>query len=266
MRVAAVQLRTDLDKAENLERALGHVAAAAEAGAELVVLPEATMAGFGEPTTDLVGLAETLDGPFVTALADAASAGRIHIVAGMFEVPAPAGHVYNTMVVLGPGGRLGAYRKLHLYDALGWRESDRIAPGDLGPSAPVVFGCGGFGVGVMNCYDLRFPELARVLVDRGATLLVEAANWVAGPGKADVFVTLARARAIESTAYLLGAAKAAPECAGHSLAVDPAGEVLGELGADDEGLVLVDMEPERVAEVRRILPVLEHRRFAVEPR
>jgi predicted amidohydrolase len=266
VRGAAVQLRSGLDKGENLARAQGHIEAAADAGAQLVVLPEATMAGFGAPTTDLVALAEELDGPFVRALCSLAASRAVTVVAGMFEVPAPPGHVYNTVVAAGPEGLLGTYRKLHLYDALGERESDRITAGDPAEGGLLVFPVGGFVAGVMNCYDLRFPEMARVLIDRGATLLLAPANWVAGPGKADVFATLARARAIESTAYLLAAAKAAPECAGHSLAVDPAGGVLAELGADEEGLATAELDPGRVADVRRAIPVLEHRRFAVVPR
>jgi predicted amidohydrolase len=118
----------------------------------------------------------------------------------------------------------------------------------------------------MNCYDLRFPEMARALVDRGATVLLEPANWIAGPGKADTFVTLLRARAIENTCWVVAAAKPGPECAGCSSIVDPAGLVVAQLGEDEEGTVEADLSATRVSEVREVLPVLEHRRFGVSVR
>jgi predicted amidohydrolase len=205
----------------------------------------------------------------VTSLCAAARELRVTVVAGMFEPSGAAGRVFNTVVVVGPFGLLGAYRKFHLFDALGWRESDRFVAGDPQLDETVTFTAGAaeeLTVGVMNCYDLRFPEMARQLVDRGASVLLEPANWIAGPGKGDVFETLVRARAIESTAYVVAAAKPAPECAGRSMIVDPAGVVLARLGEDEEGIVAADLALERVEEVRAVLPVLENRRFAVVPR
>jgi len=276
MRAAALQITTSLDKTANLDAVDRAVRAAAAAGADMVALPEATMVSFGTPTTDLAPMAEPVDGPFVTALAALAADTGTTIVAGMFE-PAPGpgepadaaepggpGRVFNTMAAIGPDGLVGAYRKLHLYDALGWRESDRIAPGDPADD-PLVFPVGDMVVGVMNCYDLRFPEMARRLVDAGATVLVEPAHWVNGPRKADVWKTLLRARAIESTAYVVGAGKPEEECSGHSMVVDPWGTVLDELPGTGEGRAMADLTADVVAEVRRALPLLESRRFAVVP-
>lgn len=263
--MTAAQFAVGLDKGENRERVVDAVRAAGAGGTEVLVLPEAAMVAFGEPGRDLTPDAEGLDGPFVTALCAAAAANGIHVVAGMFE-QAGRDRVHNTVVAVGPGGLLGAYRKFHLYDALGWRESDRVAPGDPRRDAALLFDAGGLRFGVMNCYDLRFPEMARVLVDQGATVLLEPANWIAGPRKADTFVTLLRARAIENTCWVVAAAKPAPDCAGCSSIVDPSGTVVDSLGEAEEGTVCAAVSADAVAEVRQVLPVLDNRRFAVVPR
>lgn len=273
MRVAAVQLATSLDKEANLDAVERAVHDAAGDGADLVVLPEATMCSFGTAATDLAHLAEPLDGPFVATLARLAAGTGATVVAGMFEpVPPPAapstatGRVHNTIVAVGPVGLVGAYRKFHLYDALGWKESDRIVPGDPSTDGVLAFPVGDMVVGVMNCYDLRFPEMGRLLVDAGATVLVEPAHWVNGPGKAETWEVLLRARAVENTAYVVAAGKPEPECIGHSMVVDPAGAVLGSLGGPEEGRVVVEVAVDRVAETRRQLPVLANRRLRVVPR
>jgi predicted amidohydrolase len=265
VKVVAAQLATGLDKAANLDAALHAVHAAAADGARLLVLPEATMCAFGEPGRDLTADAEPIDGPFVKTLSTAAAEFDVTVVAGMFE-PADAGRVHNTVVAMGPQGLLGAYRKFHLYDALGWRESDRVVAGDPRREPPLLFDLGDLRFGVMNCYDLRFPEMARALADAGATVLLEPANWIAGPGKADTFVTLLRARAIENTSWVVAAAKPAPECAGCSAVVDPMGSVVAALGEADHGVVQWDLSGARVAEVREVLPVLDNRRFSVTTR
>lgn len=255
-----------LDKAANLERAVAVVADAGRAGADLVVLPEATMCSFGGGDIDLTPFAEPLDGLFVTTLCAAAREADTTVVAGMFEPAPDPGRVYNVVVAVGPFGLLGAYRKYHLYDALGWKESDHIAAGDPRVDEALVFDVADVAVGVMNCYDLRFPEMGRVLVDAGATVVLVPANWVAGPGKGDVFATLLRARAIENTAYVVAAAKPGPECAGRSAVVDPMGTVLAELGEGGETTISAQLSADRVDEVRAVLPLLDNRRFGVAPR
>jgi deaminated glutathione amidase len=263
--VAAVQLRSTLDVEGNRRLAVEAIAMAAERGAALAVLPEATMCTFGEPSFDLAAVAERLDGPFVGALSEAADRHGIVVVAGMFEPGPEPGRVYNTAVAVGPDGLLGAYRKIHLYDALGAQESARVAPGPSEPGNVVVVDLGELRLGLMTCYDLRFPEMARALVDAGATVLALPAHWYDGPGKAEVWETLVRARAIESTAYVVAAGKPQDEAVGRSMVVDPAGEVLAALGGKEEGVAVADVTAQRLAEVRAVLPVLEHRRFAVRP-
>lgn len=264
MRVAAVQLVSGLDPAGNRRLVAERVAAAAGAGAELVVLPEATMCSFGDPSFDLAAVAEPLDGAFVETLHAAAATHGITVVAGMFERSAEPHRAYNTAVAIGPSGLLASYRKIHLFDALGATESDRLVAGD--PEKDVVtFPLGPWQVGLMTCYDLRFPELARALCDAGADLLCLPAHWYAGPGKAEVWETLVAARAIESTAYVVAAGKALPEAVGRSRVVDPAGVVLATLGGDEQGDAVADLSAQRLAEVRAALPLLEHRRFRVTP-
>jgi deaminated glutathione amidase len=264
VRVAAVQLASGLDPAGNRRLASEGVAAAADAGAELVVLPEATMCAFGDAGFDLAAVAESLDGPFVECLHQAAGRHQVTVVAGMFERSAKPKRAYNTAVAVGPGGLLAAYRKIHLYDALGARESDRIVAGD--PEKEVVtFRLGQWHVGLMTCYDLRFPELARALCEAGAEVLCLPAHWYSGPGKGAVWETLVGARAIENTAYVIAAGTPMPDAVGRSRVVDPAGAVLADLPDTGTGCAVADLSPSRLAEVRASLPLLEHRRFRVEP-
>jgi predicted amidohydrolase len=171
------------------------------------------------------------------------------------------------VVIVDGNGVLGRYRKLHLYDALGWRESDRVEPGEAGEDDFVVIKVADLHVGVMTCFDLRFPEMARVLCDRGADVLCVPAAWVAGPHKAEVWGDLCRARAIENTSYVVAGAQPAPEFTGCAMVVDPLGVTLASLGAADVGAhALGEASAEKLAEVRAALPLLASRRFDVVPR
>jgi predicted amidohydrolase len=265
VRVAVGQFASSRDKQRNLEKATASVRAAAAAGAAMVVLPEAAMYPFGRPEDGLLDAAEPVDGPFAAALAAVARRTGVSVVAGMFETVPGERRVSNTVLAIGPGGPLGHYRKLHLFDALGWRESDRVRPGDPdGSDALLTFPLGDLTVGVLTCYDLRFPELARALVDAGATVLAVPAAWVQGPLKEYQWRTLAAARAIENTAYLVAADQSPPEFAGHSMVIDPMGVVLAQVGEVD-GLAVAELSARRLREVRDVLPVLRHRRFGVVP-
>lgn len=262
MRVAVIQFAAGRDKPANVVALRAAVAEAAAGGAELVVAPEAAMHPFGTPADGpLAAHAEPLDGPFVTGLADAAATAGVTVVAGMFEsVPGDPGRAYNTVVALGPGGLVGRYRKLHLFDALGWRESDRLLAGELDDDALLTFPLGGFTVGVMTCYDVRFPELSRAYADLGVTLLALPSAWVSGPFKEEQWLTLVRARAIDGTAYVVAPNQCPPDSVGHSLVVDPIGVPVLQL-AEAPAVGLAEVTPERVASVRERMPSLEHRRF-----
>ena len=256
LRVALVQRAATLDPAAN-RAALDDVAAIA-ADADLVVLPEAFARDFGPADDDLAPYAETLDGPFVSRLRELAAASGTPILAGLFERDQDAAALpFSTLVLVGPEGVLTRYRKIHLYDWAGYRESDRLSPG--GP-APVVVDLGGFRLGLLNCYDLRFPELARLLVDAGADVLLVAAAWVAGEGKVHHWRTLTTARAIENTCYVVAVGQPAPRYTGHSLVVSPEGTVLVEAGEQDE-VVTATLERGVLDGVRHRNPSLANRRL-----
>lgn len=261
MLVAAAQWAVSAESWEhNLTVLTGLVRSAADQGASLVVAPEAAMLDFGAP--DSVLAAQPLDGPWVSGLASLASATGVTLLAGMFESVPGESRCFNTVTAVTASGVLGSYRKVHLFDALGWKESDRLLPG---PGAVLTFPVDDFVVGVMTCYDLRFPELARVLVDAGATALAVPAAWVAGHLKREQWATLLRARAIESTAYVIGAGQAPARYSGASSVIDPFGEILGVLGDEDGAVVVAELSAARVAEVRSQVPSLANRRFTVRP-
>ena len=249
MQVVLVQEASSPDPADNR----GRLASVVPEGADLVVLPEAFARDFGDPGSDLAPYAEELDGPFVTEVERVSTERGTTIVAGMFEQTGEA--PYNTVVVR---GRAQAdYRKIHLYDSFGYRESDVLA---AGPIEPAVFDLDGTTVGVMTCYDLRFPELARRLVDAGAEVIVVPAAWVAGPGKVHHWRTLATARAIENTAYVAAVGQPGPRYTGHSLVVGPAGELVAEL-EDGDHVLVATVDHDTLADARATNPSLANRRF-----
>jgi predicted amidohydrolase len=261
MRIALGQLPVSPDPAVNLTRIQAALTDAAAGGAALAVFPEAAQARFG---TDLRAVAEPLDGPFGAGLSDAARKSGVALIAGVFE-PAPDGRVYNTAVGYDAAGhRVAAYRKIHLFDSLGETESAVVAPG----STPVLADFAGLRVGIMTCYDIRFPELARRLVAQGADLLVVPAAWAAGLFKEEHWVTLLRARAIENTVWVAAAGQVpdpesprtrAPTGIGRSMLVDPMGTVRLDLGPFP-GVAVGEVDTALTARVRDTLPCLEHRR------
>ena len=261
MRVALCQIPVSSKPAVNLERVRSAVMTAADGGADLAVFPEATHVRFG---SDLRASAEPLDGEFCTELAAAAAAARVSLVAGVFE-PAPGGRVYNTAVAYdADGGLVASYRKLHLFDALGQRESDLVAPG----SAVVLADLAGTRVGLEICYDIRFPELSRALAVGGASLLVVSAAWAAGTFKEEHWVTMLRARAIENTVWVAAAGQVpdqdepptkAPTGIGRSMLIDPMGVVRADLGPS-AGITVAEADIAMTGPVRSVLPSLENRR------
>lgn len=256
MQLVLVQTDISPDKTVNLANALTAIAKAATRGAALVVFPEMYMA-LPVAEAPLATLAETLDGPFVTALATAARQHHLTIVCGVWEQSPVAGRVYNTLAILGPDGHLqGYYRKLHLFDALSVRESERMIPGT---ALPPVVDIGGIPTGFAICYDLRFPELFRDLAARGAELVLVPAAWYAGPCKEDHWLTLLRARAIENTLYVAGCNLTGKAFCGRSSIFDPFGVPLAGAGEDNQ-LLYADLERVRVQTVREKLPALQHRR------
>ncbi|GGC15537.1 nitrilase-related carbon-nitrogen hydrolase [Cellulomonas carbonis] len=273
VRVHAVGMRSGTDAAANRAAAVAAVEDAVGSGAgpgtALVVLPE--YAAAFDPRGVTPELAEPLDGPFVGALRAATAGSGALVVAGTTLPGSRPDRAVNAVVVVRDGDVVAAYRKVHLYDAFGHRESDRLEPGPA-DAQPVVVRVGGLTVGVMTCYDLRFPEVARRLVDAGADVLVVPAAWADGEHKADHWTTLLRARAIESTAYVVGAAQQGRGVTGASCVVDPLGVVLaaaGGRGADDDAspgtAAVASLDPDVVTAVRERNPSLANRRYRVVP-
>ena len=269
MRAAAIQTTAGDDRAVNLAAAAALVEQAAAGGAALVVLPEYFSVA-GTPEVLRAG-AEPLDGPTVTWAADLAARLGIHLVAGSIpEVPRAAdGRLSNTSCLLGPDGTLlAAYRKIHLFDValrgVAFRESDTIAPGDDTCVVPLD-GAPGAVLGLSLCYDVRFPELYRMLALAGATVVTVPAAFTAATGPAH-WELLLRARAVEDQVFVIGAGQVGdlpagmPRCHGHSMIVDPWGTVLAERTDPSPGIVVADLDLEGLADVRSRLPVLANRR------
>ncbi|MGO8969566.1 MAG: carbon-nitrogen hydrolase family protein [Myxococcaceae bacterium] len=264
-RLAAVQMASGADKAENLATAERLVREAAQAGAALVGLPE-NVAWMG-PETERAQAAEPLEGPTLARFSSLARDCAIHLVAGsVLETGAPGGRLYNTSVLFSPKGeRLAVYRKMHLFDVeVGdgqtYRESAAVAPGTDVVCVETALG----RIGLSVCYDLRFPELYRALAKQGAVLLSVPSAFTLMTGK-DHWEVLLRARAIENQAYVLAPAQGGRHPGdrltyGHALVVDPWGTVVA-CASEGEGLAMAHMDPLLLERVRTRLPALKHRRL-----
>lgn len=263
MRVALAQILSDCDPTANLAQVRAYAFRAAEAGAQLVVFPEATMCCFG---VTLAPIAEPLSGPWAAGVRRIARDANLTVIAGMFT-PSGHGRVTNTLIAAGPGTPNQPdthYHKIHLYDAFGFTESRIVTPG----RQPVVITVDGVGVGLTICYDIRFPALYTELALRGAQLIVVCASWDSGPGKLDQWTLLARARALDSMSYVAAAgqadpgetltAKSAPTGVGGSLLVSPFGEVVASAGAQPQ-LVVADIDVANVVAARDSIAVLRNR-------
>jgi predicted amidohydrolase len=266
--IAVGQFAPGDDETKNLDTIRRLAEDAASRGALLVVFPEYSSYFTPGLGPDWPEHAQSLHGPFVRALAEIAAELGIHLVAGMIElVPGQTDRVANTLVAVDAAGEVVAhYRKMHLYDAFGMRESDRIVAGKVWADGQApTFAWAGFTVGLQTCYDVRFPEVTRRLVDAGADLILLPSEWVRGPLKEHHWRTLVTARAIENTVYVAAADHAPPIGAGNSMVVDPMGVELVTVGeSTDVAVAWISMT--RLVEVRHTNPALKLRRFTVVPR
>ncbi|RJQ72197.1 carbon-nitrogen hydrolase family protein [Pseudonocardiaceae bacterium YIM PH 21723] len=259
MRISLCQLTSTPDPAANLTLVEQGIEAAKEQGSRVVVFPEATMACFGIP---LGPVAEPLDGPWATRVREIAAEHGVLIVVGMFR-PAEDGRVFNTLLVTGQGIDTH-YDKIHLFDAFGFQESRTVAPG----TEPLVIDLDGTRLGIATCYDIRFPGLFTSLADRGAQATLLAASWGAGPGKKDQWELLCRARALDSTSWVLACGQAEPETTrgtaptgiGYSTVATPFGQIHAQAG-DKPELLTVDIDLAQTTQAREAIPVLANRRF-----
>ena len=258
-KVAVVQVQSSTEKKQNLRRALELVKDSKSTEANLVVFPEFLMAfsPASQTAKELAEIAEPLEGPFITALKEAANATRTAIVATIYETCSIAERVYDSAIWIDAAGNLAAiYRKLHLYDAFGFRESDKFAAGaELTP--PVTLENGRYGM--MICYDLRFPEMARMLALSGANILLAPSGWVQGDLKVDHWQTMIRARALENGCYVIAPDQVGNSYIGHSMVVDPLGRTVVDLG-EREAVEVIEIDYELVQDTRAKLPLLQNRR------
>ena len=262
MRVAVVQLNSTADKDRNLEAAERLVRAAAADGAELVALPEKWNLLAAGP--ELLAGAEPLDGPTLTAARAWARELGIHLLAGSVSELGPDDKAFNTSVLIGPDGDdLAAYRKIHMFDVdvdgIAYRESDHEEPGE----EIVVASLPEAGLGLSVCYDLRFPELYRILAVRGARIVAVPSAFTLATGR-DHWEVLLRARAIEDQVFVLapnqfGEAPPHFRSYGRSTIVDPWGVVLA-TAPDEECFVAADLDLAAQERVRESLPSLANRR------
>ncbi|MGW2644238.1 carbon-nitrogen family hydrolase [Streptomyces sp. NPDC001393] len=261
MRASLIQIAVNEDESVDTRRQRVAALVREQAGADLVVLPELWTTGafayeeFGRE-------AEPLEGPTYEVMAKAASDAGVWLHAGSIPERDPDGPLYNTSLIFSPSGELtAAYRKIHRF---GFDKGEAVLMGagrDL-----VTVRLPGTTLGVATCYDLRFPELFRGLVDAGAEVLVLPAGW---PERRRAHWTLlAQARAVENQAFVLACGTAGTHAgvpqAGHSIVVDPWGEVLAEAGPDEEVLT-VDFDPARVAATREQFPALKDRVLGLQP-
>jgi predicted amidohydrolase len=259
MRVGLAQYGAASDKAANLARVLEVAELAGRRRVDLLVFPEVFM--YRRPADETIPpavIAETLDGPFMRGVTRAAVERGLHLVIGLSELaPGESSRAYNTAVLVSPAGeRLAVYRKVHLYDSFSGGESQYIVPGSEPP--PVVTTSLG-RIGLQICYDIRFPEWSRILALRGAELIAMPTSWVSGPMKEEHWITLVRARAIENTCWVVAADQVHPDRIGRSLVVDPMGVVVAD-GGEEPGLIVAEVDLDRVRRVRQTLQVLAHRR------
>jgi deaminated glutathione amidase len=264
-RIAVAQIKSSTEKKFNLRLARELIREATAKGAGMIAFPEFLMAfsPSSQSAHEVSELAETTKGPFTTALADLAKTAGINVLATIYEKSTSPNRVYDTALWIDGSGNIAAvYRKLHLYDALGFKESDKFVPGkDLIPPVKTDLG----KAGLMICYDLRFPELSRILALMGAEILVAPSGWVKGDMKVEHWQTMVCARAVENGCYLIAPDQVGNIYIGHSMVVDPFGRVMTEMG-EREGLEVVELDPATVANVREKLPLLRNRRADIYAR
>lgn len=264
--VALVQMRSSENKEENLKASVDFISRAADRKASLICFPEFQMAfsPLKQSPKDLANnVAEYIDGGnFVSTLCRSAKRNKISVIATVYERNKNKNEfkVYDTAVIINNKGQVtSVYRKLHLYNALGFRESDKLIQGNV-IEKPVSTSVG--NIGLMICYDIRFPEMSRILTVNGADILAVPSAWVYGIMKEDHWRTMIMARAIENGSYIIAPDQVGNIFSGRSMVADPFGTVLLDMG-DKQGMDVVEIDKSRVMKVRESLPLLKNRRLDI---
>nr|WP_296773491.1 nitrilase-related carbon-nitrogen hydrolase [Rhodococcus sp. (in: high G+C Gram-positive bacteria)] len=257
MRIGIGQFAPELDVDHNLTVIERLATEAAEQSARLLILPELSLSGWGKTGIE-VEIQQPLDCPAVDRLARLADKLDLSIISGMYEQRGEGLNPYNTVIALTPGnGIVATHRKTHLMNAWGDRESDGASTGDNSVNTFLVDGS--VKVGLVNCYEVRFPERAYKLALDGVDIIAVSAAWPSGPNKEEHWLLNLRARALETTTWVAGAGAIGGGCIGRSAVVDPSGVVVAQIG-EDEGITTTTFDRERTEKMRSALPVLQQRR------
>ena len=257
MRVAAGQFAVTADWRVNARTCVALMNQAAGQGVSLLVLPEALLARDDSDPDLSVKSAQEIDGGFLQLLRDDSRNYGLTTVLTL-HVPSGEGRATNTLVAIRQGEVIAQYQKLHLYDAFAVQESRLV---DAGQQIPPLIDIDGVRVGLMTCYDLRFPELALTLALNGAEVLVLPTAWVKGPMKEYHWATLLAARALDTTCYIVAAGEGGTRNIGQSRIIDPRGTIMAGAG-DEPQMITADISTASLRQIRERLPVLKNRRFA----
>ena len=262
MKVAIIQFKALTSKETNLKKIISYISKAASKNATLCAFPEFMMfyTNSSQTPKQLADLSETINGNFVTTIAKAAKIHHIQVVGSFYEKSRKKNRVYDTAFIIDKSGTvISSYRKIHLYDALGFRESDKMTSGSK-IAKPVKTSIG--KIGMMICYDLRFPEMARLLAVAGSEVLVAPSAWVKGKMKEEHWITINKTRAIENGCYVIAPDQVGNIYCGRSLVVDPYGKILLDM-KKKIGIGYVNIDLNKVKQTRKILPLLKNRRTDV---
>jgi predicted amidohydrolase len=262
MKVAVVQLKASTAKETNLKKIINYISKAAQNKASLVTFPEFMMfyTDSSQTPKQLASLAETINGDFVNTIAKSAKQYRIQVIGSFYEKSTKKDRVYDTSFVIDKTGKvISTYRKIHLYDALGFRESDKMTSGSK-ITKPVKTSIG--IVGMMICYDLRFPEMSRSLAASGSEILVAPSAWVKGDMKEEHWLTINKTRAIENGCYVIAPDQVGNIYCGRSVVVDPYGKILLDM-KKKQGIGYVNIDLKKIKQIRKVLPLLKNRRTDV---
>jgi len=264
MKVAIVQFKASINKETNLKKIIDYITKAAEKKATLVAFPEFMMfyTNSSQTSKQLANLAETITGNFISTIAKSAKENHIDVVGSFYEKSIKKDRVYDTSFVIEKSGKIiSTYRKIHLYDALGFRESDKMVKGSK-IAKPVSTSIG--KIGMMICFDLRFPEMSRSLAVAGSEILIAPSAWVKGNMKEEHWITINKTRAIENGCYVIAPDQVGNIYCGRSLVIDPYGKILLDM-KKKQGIGYVNVELKNVKRIRKILPLLKNRRTDVYP-
>ena len=259
MKVALVQFKASVNKEENLKKIISYISKASSKKALLCAFPEFMMfyTKSSQTSKELASLSETINGNFISSISKAAKENRIQVVGSFYEKSKKNNRVYDTSFVINNSGKvISTYRKIHLYDALGFKESDKMIPGSK-ITKPIGTSIG--KIGMMICYDLRFPEMSRALAIAGSEVLIVPSAWVKGPMKEEHWITINKTRAIENGCYVIAPDQVGNIYCGRSLVVDPYGKVLVDM-KKKQGISFVDIDLKKVKQIRKVLPLLKNRR------